>query len=281
MAELTYLQAISDGLRLELRRDKRVYVIGEDVGVYGGAFKVTQGFQEEFGPWRVIDAPLSETAIVGGSDAYRAYLRTLGLRFDDLTGRLAETDSSSYSLILCRDQATEAARLRPFVEGGGNLIVHRVTQDGWPEFSRTFDLPEMRLEPFTGAVTRVENMPPILGAINREDVYWLGEFVNLRTPRASEMADGRFRLARRKAFASSTARLVGARSCGRRLEAQAAPQADHDLHCLSAILGPRPARRPIRSPRRELSRRGVVARGIRGPMTRRGRLNRGPDPALL
>ena len=65
MAELTYLQAISDGLRLEMRRDKRVYVIGEDVGVYGGAFKVTLGFQEEFGAWRVIDAPLSETAIVG------------------------------------------------------------------------------------------------------------------------------------------------------------------------------------------------------------------------
>jgi pyruvate/2-oxoglutarate/acetoin dehydrogenase E1 component len=66
MPELTYLQAISDGLRQEMRRDQRVFVIGEDVGVYGGAFKVTQGFQEEFGPWRVIDAPLSETAIVGG-----------------------------------------------------------------------------------------------------------------------------------------------------------------------------------------------------------------------
>src|SRR5438552_3860720 len=66
MAERTYLQAISDGLRQEMRRDKRVYVIGEDVGVYGGAVKVTQGFQEEFGPWRVIDAPLAETAIIGG-----------------------------------------------------------------------------------------------------------------------------------------------------------------------------------------------------------------------
>ena len=65
MAVKTYLQAISDGLRQEMQRDRRVYVIGEDVGVYGGAFKVTQGFQEEFGPWRVIDAPLSETAIVG------------------------------------------------------------------------------------------------------------------------------------------------------------------------------------------------------------------------
>ncbi len=67
MAVKTYIQAISDALRQEMRRDRRVFVIGEDVGVYGGAFKVTQGFQEEFGSWRVIDAPLSETAIVAGS----------------------------------------------------------------------------------------------------------------------------------------------------------------------------------------------------------------------
>jgi 2-oxoisovalerate dehydrogenase E1 component beta subunit len=67
MPEKTYLQAISDGLRQELRHDPRVFVLGEDVGVYGGAFKVTEGFQEEFGPWRVIDMPLSETAIVGGA----------------------------------------------------------------------------------------------------------------------------------------------------------------------------------------------------------------------
>src|SRR6478752_7150454 len=67
MAEMTYLQAISDGLRSEMRRDERVFLMGEDVGVYGGAFKVSLGFQEEFGPWRVIDAPLSETAIVAGA----------------------------------------------------------------------------------------------------------------------------------------------------------------------------------------------------------------------
>ena len=65
MAVKTYLQAISDGLRDEMRRDGRVFLIGEDVGVYGGAFKVTQGFQAEFGEDRVIDSPLSETAIVG------------------------------------------------------------------------------------------------------------------------------------------------------------------------------------------------------------------------
>ena len=67
MTQLTYLQAISAGLRQEMQHDKRVFLIGEDIGVYGGAFKVTEGFQEEFGAWRVIDAPLSETAIVGGA----------------------------------------------------------------------------------------------------------------------------------------------------------------------------------------------------------------------
>ncbi len=67
MPEKTYLQAISDGLRQEMRRDQRVFVLGEDVGVYGGAFKVTLGFQEEFGPWRVLDMPLSETAILAGA----------------------------------------------------------------------------------------------------------------------------------------------------------------------------------------------------------------------
>src|ERR1035437_3159929 len=50
-----------------MRRDGRVFVIGEDVGVYGGAFKVTVGLLDEFGPWRVIDAPLSEIAIVGSA----------------------------------------------------------------------------------------------------------------------------------------------------------------------------------------------------------------------
>ena len=67
MSELTYLQAITDGLRQEMQHDERVFVIGEDIGVYGGAFKVTQGLHEEFGDWRVIDAPLSETAIVAGA----------------------------------------------------------------------------------------------------------------------------------------------------------------------------------------------------------------------
>jgi 2-oxoisovalerate dehydrogenase E1 component beta subunit len=65
MAELTYLQAISDGLREEMRADDSVFCLGEDIGHFGGAFKVTDGFFEEFGADRVWDTPLAEHAIIG------------------------------------------------------------------------------------------------------------------------------------------------------------------------------------------------------------------------
>lgn len=65
MATKTYLQAISDGMREEMRRDDRVFVMGEDVGAFGGAFKVTNGFIDEFGAARVRDTPIAESGIVG------------------------------------------------------------------------------------------------------------------------------------------------------------------------------------------------------------------------
>jgi 2-oxoisovalerate dehydrogenase E1 component beta subunit len=65
MAAMTYLQAISDGMRQEMRNDERVLVMGEDIGVFGGAFKVTDGFFDEFGPDRVMDTPLAEAGIIG------------------------------------------------------------------------------------------------------------------------------------------------------------------------------------------------------------------------
>ena len=65
MATMTYLQAISDGMREEMRADERVFVMGEDIGVFGGAFKVTDGFIDEFGPMRVMDTPLAESGIIG------------------------------------------------------------------------------------------------------------------------------------------------------------------------------------------------------------------------
>ncbi|PYP85330.1 MAG: alpha-ketoacid dehydrogenase subunit beta [Blastocatellia bacterium AA13] len=69
MARMTYLQAISDALRTEMRRDPNVFLIGEDIAVFGGAFKITQGFLQEFGEDRVIDTPISESGFVGAACA--------------------------------------------------------------------------------------------------------------------------------------------------------------------------------------------------------------------
>jgi 2-oxoisovalerate dehydrogenase E1 component beta subunit len=63
--QATYLVAIAEALWEEMERDDRVYMLGEDIGVYGGAFKVTEGFYERFGRERVIDTPIAEETIVG------------------------------------------------------------------------------------------------------------------------------------------------------------------------------------------------------------------------
>lgn len=64
---MTYAEAIRDALRLEMRRDERVYILGEDVGIYGGAFGVTRGLIDEFGEERVRDTPISEAVIAGAA----------------------------------------------------------------------------------------------------------------------------------------------------------------------------------------------------------------------
>jgi pyruvate dehydrogenase E1 component subunit beta len=65
MAEMRYREALNAALREELERDERVILLGEDIGVFGGAFKVTEGLLEEFGERRVRDTPISENTIVG------------------------------------------------------------------------------------------------------------------------------------------------------------------------------------------------------------------------
>jgi 2-oxoisovalerate dehydrogenase E1 component beta subunit len=67
MAEVTYLEALRQGLWEEMERDERVFILGEDIGIYGGAFKVTDGFLAKFGASRVMDTPISEAAIVGAA----------------------------------------------------------------------------------------------------------------------------------------------------------------------------------------------------------------------
>jgi pyruvate/2-oxoglutarate/acetoin dehydrogenase E1 component len=65
MRKISYVEALNEALKEEMRRDVLVFVMGEDVGKMGGLFKVTQGLLEEFGPQRVIDTPISEAAIAG------------------------------------------------------------------------------------------------------------------------------------------------------------------------------------------------------------------------
>jgi 2-oxoisovalerate dehydrogenase E1 component beta subunit len=65
MATVTYLEAIRQALWEEMERDERVFMLGQDIGTYGGAFRVTAGFLEKFGPQRIVDTPISESAMVG------------------------------------------------------------------------------------------------------------------------------------------------------------------------------------------------------------------------
>lgn len=66
-SKITYLEAVSQAIREEMQRDEAVFLLGEDVGVYGGAFKVSAGLLEEFGPERVMDMPMAEAAIIGSA----------------------------------------------------------------------------------------------------------------------------------------------------------------------------------------------------------------------
>jgi pyruvate/2-oxoglutarate/acetoin dehydrogenase E1 component len=119
MPELTYLEAISDGLREEMLHDDRVFLLGEDIGLYGGAFKVTDGLQAEFGPWRVIDTPLAETAIVGGATG----AALMGLR------PVAEIQFSDF--VSCAwDQLVTVAAKQHFRAGTPIPIVVRLPSGG-------------------------------------------------------------------------------------------------------------------------------------------------------
>src|SRR5450756_2288611 len=67
MAVVTYLEAIRQGIWEEMERDPTVFCLGEDIGIYGGAFKVTDGLIDRFGPERMIDTPIAESAIIGAA----------------------------------------------------------------------------------------------------------------------------------------------------------------------------------------------------------------------
>jgi 2-oxoisovalerate dehydrogenase E1 component beta subunit len=82
---VTFLEAIRDGIREEMERDDRVFLLGEDIGAFGGAFKVTEGLFERFGALRVIDTPISETGFTGAAAgaAHRGMRPVVEMQFID------------------------------------------------------------------------------------------------------------------------------------------------------------------------------------------------------
>src|SRR5215471_11179567 len=114
MSSITLLEAIRQGLWEEMERDDRVFLLGEDIGVYGGAFKVTEGFQSRFGEERVIDTPISESAIVGAACG-RAIMKikpVAGMQFSDF-------------ISCCFDILTNYAATSRYRQGLGIPIVVR------------------------------------------------------------------------------------------------------------------------------------------------------------
>jgi 2-oxoisovalerate dehydrogenase E1 component beta subunit len=114
MAVITYLEAIRQALFDEMAADERVFVMGEDVGAYGGAFKVTEGLQEKFGEARVIDTPISETAIVGSAigASYMGMRPVCEIQFIDF-------------IACCFDMLTNFAATSRYRNGAGVPIVVR------------------------------------------------------------------------------------------------------------------------------------------------------------
>ncbi|HWQ80179.1 MAG TPA: alpha-ketoacid dehydrogenase subunit beta [Anaerovoracaceae bacterium] len=107
MSEITYAQAIKDAMSEEMRRDENVFLMGEDVGLYGGAFGVSVGMFQEFGEERVRDTPISEAAIVGAA----AGAAVTGMR------PIAEIMFSDFMTISMDQLVNQAAKMR-YMFGG-------------------------------------------------------------------------------------------------------------------------------------------------------------------
>jgi pyruvate dehydrogenase E1 component beta subunit len=111
MPEISYLEAIRQALWQEMKRDERVFLLGEDIGCYGGAFGVTHGMLDEFGPERIRETPISEATIV--ATAIGASL--LGMR------PVAEIMFMDFILLTLDQLANQAAKMR-FMFGGRTTV---------------------------------------------------------------------------------------------------------------------------------------------------------------
>lgn len=134
--ELSYLEAIREALAEEMRRDPAVFVLGEDVGAYGGAFGVTQGLFEEFGDLRVIDTPISESAIVGISigAALRGYRPVAEMQFADFISCAFDQIVNQAATLRYRNGGRIAVPIVVRAPSGGNVgggLYHSQNPEAW------------------------------------------------------------------------------------------------------------------------------------------------------
>jgi 2-oxoisovalerate dehydrogenase E1 component beta subunit len=136
MREISYIEAIREALAEEMRRDPKVFVLGEDVGPYGGAFGVTQGIAEEFGEDRCLDTPISESAIIGVSigASQRGYRPVAEMQFADfITCGFDQIVNQAASLrYRCGGRVTVPIVIR--APSGGNVgggLYHSQNPEAW------------------------------------------------------------------------------------------------------------------------------------------------------
>jgi pyruvate dehydrogenase E1 component beta subunit len=128
MAEINMRQAISDALREEMQRDEKVFILGEEVGVWGGTYAVTKGFYDEFGEKRVKDTPISEAAIVGAGIG----AALVGLR------PVSELMTINFAFVAMEYIVNEAPKLRTMFGGQFNIpLVIRAPGGGGRQLGAT------------------------------------------------------------------------------------------------------------------------------------------------
>jgi 2-oxoisovalerate dehydrogenase E1 component beta subunit len=134
--ELSYLEAIREALIEEMRRDPKVFVLGEDVGAYGGAFGVTQGLHDEFGDMRVLDTPISESAIVGISigAALRGYRPVAEMQFADFISCAFDQIVNQAATLRYRYGGRASVPIVVRAPSGGNVgggLYHSQNPEAW------------------------------------------------------------------------------------------------------------------------------------------------------
>jgi 2-oxoisovalerate dehydrogenase E1 component subunit beta len=136
MALMTYIDAITSALGDEMRRDERVYIIGEDVGAMGGVFKATKGLQDEFGADRVIDSPLAEGIIISSSiGAALAGMRPVPeIQFSDFVTPAMDAITQQAAKLRYRSGGTQTCPLTVRICYGGGVaggLYHSQTNTTW------------------------------------------------------------------------------------------------------------------------------------------------------